>query len=361
MANKKYKMVPIDSIVAIEEFNTRTKGPGDLTALSENIKAVGVLEPLLGKDKENGKNEVEIHAGFRRLAAAKLAGLTEVPVILVPRRRITRKQMLLENVAENIHRDELNPMDEALAFQRLHEEHQMSIDDVSLELGIKKGKVKERFKLLKLSQVIREAVHEDRISLASAFEISKLPVDYHPKYVKVAEGLRGEKLSKMVDKELDKISKQAQLAGTEGKGEEPPENPSAGVTENVRTIRQCTSVVTKALNYDEEELKEVKDVNYRALEPDHLKTVAKLFDGMADLIPEETDMNKNVEEEVTTVVEGGLKNLDTDSPVVRQLFVSAILSRCKDLAVEKAAGTTKRARVTFVLAREVLDELFPPK
>jgi ParB/RepB/Spo0J family partition protein len=357
MVDKKLIMVPIEKIVAIEEFNTRTKGPGSLTELAENMKAVGVLEPLLGKDKENKNGEVEIHAGFRRLAAAKLAGLAEVPVLTVPRRRITKKQMLLENVAENVHRENLNPVDEALAFQRLHEEHEMSLEDISLELGTKRIHVKNRFKLLKLSTVIRDAVHEDRITLNSAFEISKLPTEYHAKYVKIAEDLRGQKLSKLVDRELDKIAKQAALPGTEG-GTEPPEDPSAGVTANVRTIRQCSSVITKALSYDETDLEAVKKVNYRVLESDDLKTVAKLFDGMADLIPEETDVNSKVDEEVVTVVEGSLDKLDKDSPVVRQALVGAIMARCKEVAIEKAEGTGKRAKVTYVLAREILDEFF---
>lgn len=357
MPNKKYTMVPTNKIIAVEEFNTRTKGPGDLKELADSIKAVGILEPLLGKDKENGKGEIEIHAGFRRFAAAKLAGLEEVPVLVSPRRRTTKKLMLLENVAENIHRDDLNPMDEALAFQRLHEEHGMSLEDIALELGVKRQHVKNRFKLLKLTQVIRDAVHEDRITLNSAFEISKLPADYHTKYVKIAEDLRGQKLSKLVDRELDKIAKQAELPGTEGPSTEPPED-AAGITANVKTIRQCSSVITKALSYDENDLEAVKKVNYRVLEPDDLKTVAKLFDGMADLIPEKIDVNSKVDEEVVTVVEGSLDKLDKDSPAVRQALIGAIMARCEEVAIEKAADTGKRAKVTYVLAREVLDEFF---
>lgn len=357
MATKpKYVMVPIEKIVAIEEFNTRTKGPGDLKGLTESIKAQGVLEPMLGKDKENGDNEVEIYAGFRRLAAAKEAGLEEVPVLVTPRRRVTKKQMLLGNVTENVHREDLNPVDEALALQRLHEEHNMSIEDVALELGIKRTRVKNRFKLLKLNTVVRDAVQDERITVNAAFDISRLPIEHQPKYVSVAEDLKGKKLSTLIDKELEKISRQATVPGTEGG--DPPENPSAAITENVRTIRQCTAVITKALTYDEKELSELKDVNYRVLEADHLKSVAKLFDGMADLVPEEIDVNKKAEEEITAMVEGSLDKLDMESPVVRQGLIKIITDRAKEKAVEVAAGTGKRPKTTYIIAKEAMGEFF---
>ena len=98
---KELQQVPIEKIVADDDFNTRERGVGDVKSLSKSIESIGVLEPLLGKTMDDGT--VRLHAGFRRLAAAKLANLDTVPVMVVPRRRITAKQCLLENITENVH------------------------------------------------------------------------------------------------------------------------------------------------------------------------------------------------------------------------------------------------------------------
>ena len=357
MTQRTLQMVPIELCVAIDEFNTRTQGVGDVSELVESIKAVGILEPLLGKDKENGDKEIEIYAGFRRLAAAIGAELKEVPILVTPRRRVTRKQMLLGNVAENVHREDLNVMDEAYALQRLHEEHEMSLDDISLELGLKKQRVKARFKLLKLNTSIRDAVQGERITINAAFDINRLPVEKQAKYITVAEDLRGFKLTTLIDKELEKLERQAEVKGTEKKEPKEPTT-AADITEHVRLIRSCSTIICKELGYDEKQLQEIKDVDFRALEEDHVKTVAKLFDGMADLIPEDIDVNEKAGSEITSMVETHLGSLDKDSPIVRQAVAKAIKERAEELAVEKAAGTGKRPKVTFVLAKEALGDFF---
>ncbi len=352
-----FQMVPIENCVAIEEFNTRTKGLGDITDLTESIKAVGILEPILGKDKENGNKEIEVYAGFRRLAAAQAAELAEVPVLITPRRRVTRKQMLLGNVAENVHREDLNPVDEAYAMKRLHEEHEMSLDDIALELGLKKARVKSRFKLLRLNPVVLEAVHVERIAISAAMDINRLPIEKQAKYITVAEDLRGTKLTTLINKELEKIEKQTEMAPKETKPKE--ETPIADVTEHVRLIRSCSSVICSSLGYNEQEKQDVKDVDFRPLESDDLKRVAKLFDGVADLMPDKVAVNEKVNEEIVKIVETDLSTkLDAEAPVVRQAFIQMILERSKELAIEKAAGSGKRPKVTFVLAKEAIAEFF---
>jgi len=279
------KNIAIDLCIATEEFNTRTKGVGDLTDLAASIAAVGVREPLLGKDKENNGGHVEIYAGFRRLEAAKLAGLTEVPVLVSPRRSITKQFMLELNLTENLQRENLNPIDEALGFARLQDSFNLSTDEICAKLGVKKQRVENRFRLLKLGEVVREAVHEGRITVVSALEIDRLPEDKQSKYVGIAESLTGPKLKSLVTKELEKLQKT--IEGTEKK--EPVQENSSVIVEHIRSIKQSISVICQGLGYSDVELFRVRDVNFRVLETEDLGIVAKLLDDCSGCVEGEAD------------------------------------------------------------------------
>lgn len=351
--------VPIEKCVADDEFNTRKRGVGDLTELTDSIKALGVKEPLLGKAKENNDGHVEIFAGFRRLEAAKAAELTTVPVLVHKRREVTRKDMLLINVTENIQRQDLNAVDEAYAMERLQHDHKMSTDDICSKLGVKKARVQARFRLLKLQAIVRDAVHDGRITINAALEIDRLPVEKQPKFVDHAEELSGNKLVQLINKELDKIQKK--IEGAEKKTKE-KDSSSAAMIENIKLIKKSSSVVCDGIGYDEESKAKVKSVGYRNLEPDDVQTMAKFFDDLADLVPEEIDMNEKAQEEIVSIVESGGDNknkmYDTESPAFRAGLKKLIEERAQELAKEKSEGTGKRAKVTYALAREAIDEFF---
>ena len=93
--------------------------------LSESIKQVGVLQPLLVLDK---KDYYEIIAGERRWRAAKLAGLKEVPVII---RNYTEQEIVEISLIENIQREDLNPIEEAKAYKNLIDEYNLKQDQVA--------------------------------------------------------------------------------------------------------------------------------------------------------------------------------------------------------------------------------------
>jgi len=348
-----YQMVPIEQCVEDQEFNTRTKGLGDLTDLTASIKEEGIIQPLRGKDKQNGKGEIEIYVGFRRLAAAREAGLTKVPVITKPRRKVTRQGMLIANLGENLQREDLNAVDEAIGLQRLQTEHSMSVDDICRSVGVKKSFVQKRFRLLKLSDVVKEAVHDGRISANSAIEIDRLPKEKQGRFVSLAAEFRGKKLADMIDKELAKI--QPDAPGTKKEKKEP-----ADKVNHVRMIRQCSSVMCNGLGYSKEEIEAVKDVDFRPLEDDDLKTVAKLFNDCADVVEDEVEINEKAQEEIVKYTEGGVKDkaLDLESPLLRAALGRVIADRAREIAEEKAQGSGRRPKVTFAIAQEALDEFF---
>jgi ParB family chromosome partitioning protein len=349
-----YETIDIERCLEVDGFNARTKGLGDISDLVESIKAQGILQPLLGKDRQNAENQVEIYAGFRRLAAAKKLGLKVVPVILKPRRDITRVQMLLANVAENVPRANLNPVDEALRFEYLQKEHKMGTDNICASLGVKKSYVEKRMRLLKLNLVVREAVHLDKISISAAFDIDRLPKNLQERYVEIALGLKGQKLTDKIDKELEKI--QAKLAKTEPTKKVDP----AAAKENVRRIRKANAILCAGLGYTETETQQVKEVNYTPLDDDDLRVVAKLQDDCADQVAEDVGMNEKAQEEIVRWVESGKDGmvLDESRPVVQQALIRAIAGTASEIAMGKAQETNKRAKVTYDMALEALNEYF---
>ena len=362
------EQVPIEHCVADDTFNTRQRGLGDLTDLSASIGAIGIKQPLLGKSKENSKGEVEIYAGFRRLAAARELQLPTVPVLVVGRRRITRQLMLIANVSENIQRDDLNPVDEAFALQRLQLEHKMSVDEICAQVGLKVKRVQSRFRLLKLQDIVRDAVHDGRVSVNSALEIDRLPVSKQGKYTGIAESLSGGKLRVLVDKELDKIQRTIELqearAASQEKEPEGTTVAAASSTEDAKLIRKSVSVLCEGLGYDKDATAQIQSVNFKRLDPDDLRVVAKFFDSLADQVEDEVAVNDKAKAEITSYVETGGEEFqmmyDVESPTFRSAVVRAVNERAVEIAREAAQTSGKRPKVTYAFARQALDEFFCP-
>jgi ParB/RepB/Spo0J family partition protein len=353
--------LPIEKVIADAEFNTRQKGLGDLEELVESVKAIGIKEPLLGKSKENPEDGVEIYAGFRRLEAAKIAGLATVPVIVVKRRDVTKKQMLLVNITENVQREDLNPIDEANAYARLQQDHQMSTQDIAVALGVKIRRIEKRFALLKLQDIVREAVHDGRITISAAMEIDRLPREKQGKFLEIAEELSSKKLETLVNKELEKLQKK--IEETEKAPKEPKEVDPASITELVRVITKSTVVIGAGLGYDAEKIDRLKAVDYRKLDPADLTEITNLYSSLADLVPDDIDMNEKASEEIISVVEGlgnekSKFSLNIESPVFRNWLTQAVGAHARELAVEKAQGTGKRAKVTYSVAEEAMEGFF---
>lgn len=339
--------VPISLCIVDQNFNTRSQGVGDVSELAESIKAIGIEQPLLGKDRENTKGEIEIYAGYRRLAAAAIAGLEAVPVMVTKRRAMTRKDMLKANITENLNRRDLNPVDEARAFYRLQEEHGVSIDEMCDTMGLKTSFILDRLDLLKLTPVVLNALQFDEITIQAAKEIDRLPLDKQEKFVEIAKSFRGTKLRALVEKELDKI--QQKLDGIDRKERT---QDAADIVEHVRTIRKASSVVCTGLGYDEDQTKAVKHVNFKALGSDDLRVVAKLIDDCADRVEDEVLVNDKVYEEL--IETSNTKELATTDRV-KSLWVQMAYDEAKRIAVEV---NPDKPRITLAIMRKVLKDLY---
>lgn len=133
-----------------------------LHELAESIKQYGIIQPLVVQKK--GKF-YEIIAGERRWRAARLAGLKKVPVII---KDYTEQEIVEISIIENIQREDLNPIEEALAYQRLIAEFHLKQDEVAERVSKSRVAITNSLRLLKLDERVRNMVIEDKIKSGHA-------------------------------------------------------------------------------------------------------------------------------------------------------------------------------------------------
>ena len=158
-----------------------------LLKLSDSIKQFGVLQPLLVRKR---KDYYEIIAGERRWRAAKLAGVKEVPVI---EKEYTDQEILEIGLIENIQRENLNPIEEAIAYKRLLEEFNLKQDEVAERVSKSRTAVTNSMRLLKLSDKVQQMIIDDMISTGHARAL--LAIDDPELQYTLANKIFDEKLS----------------------------------------------------------------------------------------------------------------------------------------------------------------------
>ena len=133
-----------------------------LEELSESIKEHGIIQPLLVQKE---KDYYKIIAGERRWRAAKKAGLKEVPVII---KDYTEQQIVEISLIENIQREDLNPIEEAMAYKKLSEEFKLKQDEVAERVSKSRVAITNSMRLLKLDERVQGLLIEDMISTGHA-------------------------------------------------------------------------------------------------------------------------------------------------------------------------------------------------
>lgn len=159
---------PVEMKVKIGEVEPNREQPRKkfdedaLLELSESIKQFGILQPLLVQKKDG---YYEIIAGERRWKAAKLAGVKEVPVIV---KDFTSQEIVEISLIENIQREDLNPIEEALAYKRLMEEFRLKQDEIAERVSKSRTAVTNSIRLLKLDERVQRMVVDEMISTGHA-------------------------------------------------------------------------------------------------------------------------------------------------------------------------------------------------
>lgn len=158
-----------------------------LLELADSIKQYGVLQPLLVQKKND---YYEIIAGERRWRAAKIAGIKEIPVVI---KSYTEQEIVEISLIENIQRENLNPIEEAMAFKRLLEEFNLKQDEVAERVSKSRTAVTNSMRLLKLSDKVKQMIVDDMISTGHARAL--LAIDDEEQQYIIATKVFDEKLS----------------------------------------------------------------------------------------------------------------------------------------------------------------------
>lgn len=192
-------MVPINKVEPNKEQPRKNFNEDALLELSESIKQMGIIQPIVVQDRESF---YEIIAGERRWRAAKQAGLKKVPVII---KNYSEQEIVEISLIENIQREDLNPIEEALAYKRLLEEFNLKQDEVAERVSKSRTAVTNSIRLLKLDERVQQMVIDDLIQTGHARAL--LGIEDSEKQYNMAQKVFDEKLSV---RETEKLVKKTQ-------------------------------------------------------------------------------------------------------------------------------------------------------
>ena len=196
---REYTFIDINKLKP-SEYQSRTDlRESDLKELTDSIKSKGVIQPLIVRKKDDF---FEIVAGSRRYYASKSLGLKELPVII---RELPDKDALIFSIIENLQRQDLNPIEEAQSFMRLMEEFSLPQEEVAKILGKDRTTIVNILRLLKLPDVIQEALRNGAINSSQGRTL--LGLESQEDQLELFERLLTEKVSIRTLEETVRIKK----------------------------------------------------------------------------------------------------------------------------------------------------------
>ena len=233
-----------------------------LIELSESIKQYGVLQPLLVQKKDK---YYEIIAGERRWRAAKLAGVKEVPVII---KDYSTQEVMEIALIENIQREDLNPIEEAQAYQRLIKDYRLKQDEVAEKVSKSRAAITNSLRLLKLDERVQEMVMEGKLSNGHARAI--IGIEDGDQQYQVAQKIFDEQMSV---RETEKLMKN--LNRPEKPEKQKPQNDFVyrDIEEKMNKI-MGTKVVIKNREHDKGKI----EIEYYS--KDELERIIDLFESI---------------------------------------------------------------------------------
>lgn len=198
--------LPVDRIQRGKYQPRREMDAESLEELASSIRAQGIIQPLIVRPFGD---KYEIVAGERRWRAAQMAGMTDVPVII---RDIPDEAAVAVALIENIQRENLNPIEEAVALQRLMEEFEMTHQQVAEAVGKSRATVSNLLRLLGLPQDIRNLLERGMIEMGHARSLITLPANLQLKAAEIiiARGLSVRETENLVKQLQAGDSKQPQ-------------------------------------------------------------------------------------------------------------------------------------------------------
>lgn len=229
--------IPIDRIDPNPLQPRSVFQPDRLRELSQSIEANGIIQPIIVRAIGD---RYELIAGERRWRAARLAGLTEVPVVIS---NVANDHLLEVSLIENIQREDLNPIEVAQAFDRLHREHQLSHEDIARRTGKDRTTVTNTLRLLKLPPDVQLLINEHRLSMGQARAILGLTTPDEQR--QMAEKAVSQGMSvRQVERAVQKINEPRQEEPADDKKQDP--NVRAAAEELERALGTRVRIIEKS-------------------------------------------------------------------------------------------------------------------
>jgi ParB family transcriptional regulator, chromosome partitioning protein len=211
-----------------------------LSSLVDSIKAVGILQPVLVR--EIGPDQYELIAGERRFRAARRAGLQSIPALV---HRADDATSLEEALVENLHREDLNPLDEAGAYQQLIEEFSLTHEEVARKVGRSRAAVTNALRLFQLPPTVQRYVRDGQLSAGHARSLLGTPDRILQERLAndaIRRGLSVRSLEEVVREALRAAAEENGLQGAVDEAGNPTgagaeQGRSSGPTKPVRSLR----------------------------------------------------------------------------------------------------------------------------
>ncbi len=182
-----YRFIPIDAIKP-NPYQPRTKiNDADIKELAASIKEKGVIEPIVVKRVDD---YFILAAGERRLLAARKVGLKEIPALV---KDLTDKELLEIGLIENLHRQDLNPIEEACAYEQLNKKFGLTHEEIAQLVGKDRSTVTNLLRLLSLPERLRRYLESGKMSIGHARAL--LGLDDEFKMLEIGERIVTEELS----------------------------------------------------------------------------------------------------------------------------------------------------------------------
>ena len=257
-------MIDIQKVEPNREQPRKSFDEDSLLELADSIKQFGILQPLLVQDK---KEYYEIIAGERRWRAAKLAKLSEVPVII---KELTDQEIVEISLIENIQRENLNPIEEAIAYKRLLEEFNLKQDEVAERVSKSRTAVTNSMRLLKLSDQVQQMVIDDMLTTGHARAL--LGIEDKDKQYSAAQKIFDEKLSV---RETEKLVKKLQNDKPAKPVKEEPIDPKMDIIYQDLEEKMKNILGTKVAIHKKTSKKGTIEIEYYS--PEELDRIIELF------------------------------------------------------------------------------------
>lgn len=194
MLQEGYRMIPIQDIKPNPHQPRAKIEESDIQDLISSIKEKGIIEPLIVK---RTGNTFVLAAGERRFRAAQFAGLKEVPVLI---KDLTDQELLEIGLIENLHRKDLNPIEEALAYEELHTKFDLTHDRIAQLVGKDRSTITNALRLLNLPEKVKRFLRNGKLNQGHARAL--LVLEDEMRIVQIAERIVEEQLSVRVTEAL---------------------------------------------------------------------------------------------------------------------------------------------------------------